>query len=126
VGGAASTGISTIGGVLGTGALATAGSIGAAAAGVGAAGYEAYKLCKVTAGFSDWGGNVGKANTPEQYDALMARQPKAAPAPQDTKQLEAAQLQMTAAKAMQDAAKMMAAAKGEDPNRTKPIVGRAP
>lgn len=57
-------------GAAGTAALALGGAGALAAAGIGAAGYQAYGLYKDVSQ-SGWGTNTAKANTPEQYDAMV-------------------------------------------------------
>lgn len=52
----------------------TGGAAGLAIGGVLAAVDQAHQLYKETDGFSDFGGNVSKANTPEEYDRMMARE----------------------------------------------------
>jgi hypothetical protein len=51
------------------------GAAALAAGGLGAAAYQAYGLYKDVSQ-TGWGGDAGKASTPEQYDAMIAEMRK--------------------------------------------------
>jgi len=131
----AATGVTSALGVAGAaGGVALGAAAGLAAAGVGAAAYEGKQLYNVTQGFTDWGTDVAKAGTPEDYDAMMK---KAGLSGGGQGGAEANAATTAAAAAQTDAAKEMKSAAADlrvasanirtaDPNRTKPIVARAP
>jgi hypothetical protein len=74
--GAAGTAAGGLGlGAAGAGALAVGGAAALAAGGLGAAAYQAYGLYKDVSQ-TGWGGDAGKASTPEQYDAMIAEMRK--------------------------------------------------